>query len=113
MIATALDDLSVYLKSIGLLGDCVLFLCIFLTTFPPLPLYSTFIILAGYSFGLLEGFLVSYAAALSGAIVVYALSKTYLKSSMQVLLDKSPGFKKVVRAIERRPKLLWLIRLSP
>lgn len=32
---------------------------------------------------------------------------------MQGLLNKSKGLKKVVRAIERRPRLLYLIRLSP
>lgn len=108
-----LDSLSVYLKSQGLWGNFLLFLCIFATTFPPLPLYSTFIFLAGYSFGLLEGFIVSYAAALSGAVVVFMLSKTFLRTRMVHMLDCSPGLKKVVRAIERRPKLLFLIRLSP
>lgn len=108
-----LDSLSVYLKSQGLFGNFILFLCIFATTFPPLPLYSTFIFLAGYSFGLLEGFLVSYAAALSGAVVVFLLSKRCFKARMVHLLDCSPGLKKVVRAVERRPKLLFLIRLSP
>ena len=108
-----LDSLSVYLKSQGYFGDFILFLCIFITTFPPLPLYSTFIFLAGYSFGLVEAFLISYAAALSGAVVVFLLSKRCLKDRMISLLDASPGLKKVVRAIERRPKLLFLIRLSP
>lgn len=84
-----------------------------MTTFPPLPLYSTFIILSGYSFGLWEGFIISYAAALSGAVVVYLCSKIWLKDGMEGLLNKSQGLKKVVRAIERRPKLLYLIRLSP
>lgn len=108
-----LDSLSTYLKSQGLLGDFILYLCIFTTTFPPLPLYSTLIILSGYSFGLLKGFIISYIAALSGAIVVYLCSKIWLKNGMEGLLNKSKGLKKVVRAIERRPRLLFLIRLSP
>jgi uncharacterized membrane protein YdjX (TVP38/TMEM64 family) len=110
---TGLDALSTYLKSQGYLGDFILYLCIFITTFPPLPLYSTLIILSGYSFGLLEGFIISYTAALSGAVVVYLCSKVWLKEGMEELLNKSQGLKKVVRAIERRPRLLWLIRLSP
>lgn len=108
-----LDALSTYLKEQGYLGDFILYLCIFITTFPPLPLYSTLIILSGYSFGLLEGFIISYTAALSGAVVVYCCSKIWLKDGMEELLNKSQGLKKVVRAIERRPRLLWLIRLSP
>ena len=108
-----LDSLSTYLKAQGLFGDSILFSCIFLTTFPPLPMYSTFIFLAGYSYGLLHGFILSYLAALSGAVVVFALSKIWLEGCMCRLLDKSPSLKKVIRAVERRPKLLFLIRLSP
>ena len=107
---------------------------IFLTTFPPLPLYSTLIVLCGFSFGLLQGFIISYVAALSGAIVVFLLSRSLLKGWMVELLNKSGGLKRVsgtgkgrgskkgkanmrgrqvVRAIERRPKLLFLVRLAP
>lgn len=86
---------------------------IFITTFPPLPLYSTLIILCGFSFGLWQGFIISYIAALSGAVVVYLLSKSLLRGWMTNLLAKSGGLKKVVRAIEKRPKLLFLIRLAP
>lgn len=97
----------------GIAGRLLLGSLIFLTTFPPLPLYSTLIILCGFSFGLLQGFIISYVAALSGAIVVFLLSRSLLKGWMVELLNKSGGLKKVVRAIEKRPKLLFLVRLAP
>lgn len=113
LFSTALDALATYLKSKGLFGAAILFSCIFATCFPPLPLYSTFIILSGYSFGLLQGFLISYTAALSGAVVVYLLSRAWLKPHMERTLAQSQNFCRIVRAIERRPRLLYLIRLSP
>ncbi|PWN29144.1 hypothetical protein BDZ90DRAFT_273976 [Jaminaea rosea] len=112
-VFTALDQLSSTLQRLGTRGRLVLGSLIFLTTFPPLPLYSTLIVLCGFSFGLWQGFLISYIAALSGAVVVYLLSKTFLRSWMSGLLAKSGGLKKVVRAIEKRPSLLFLIRLAP
>jgi uncharacterized membrane protein YdjX (TVP38/TMEM64 family) len=54
-----LDMLSMWLREIGFPGFLILYLCILLTTIPPLPLYSTLIILSGYAFGTLRGFLVS------------------------------------------------------
>lgn len=87
-----LDTMSVSLAEMGLLGKTIMgafsaaehvplrrpafivltdrFFCaagllIFATTFPPLPLYSTLIILSGYAFGAWDGFVISYIAALS------------------------------------------------
>ena len=64
----ALGALSTWLKGAGALGYATLGLCIFVTTIPPLPLYSTLIILScvrrisgvlisrsGYTFGALRG----------------------------------------------------------
>lgn len=112
-VFNALNELSKTLQRLGTGGRMVLGSLIFLTTFPPLPLYSTLIVLCGYSFGLWQGFVVSYIAALSGAVAVFLLSKSFLKGWMTGLLAKSGGLKKVVRAIEKRPKLLFLIRLAP
>ncbi|MCO5584981.1 hypothetical protein L7F22_038913 [Adiantum nelumboides] len=108
-----LDRLSKYLQSLGLTGRLILGFLIFITTFPPLPLYSTLIILCGFSFGLIQGFIISYIAALSGAIIVFIMSRSLLKGWMVGLLNQSGGLKKVVRAIEKRPKLLFLVRLAP
>ncbi|PWY98395.1 hypothetical protein BCV70DRAFT_164762 [Testicularia cyperi] len=112
-VFVGLDHLSTYLQGLGLQGKVLLGSLIFLTTFPPLPLYSTLIMLCGFTFGLWDGFVISYIAAISGAIVVFVLSRSLLKDWMAGLLNKSGGLKKVVRAIEKQPKLLFLVRLAP
>ncbi|WFC97443.1 hypothetical protein MYAM1_000156 [Malassezia yamatoensis] len=109
----ALDSMSVALRRCGLAGRVVFGLIIFLTTFPPLPLYSTLVILSGFAFGMWEGFVVSYIAALLGSITVFTLSRTYLHGWMTKLLKASGGLSRVVRAIEKRPRLLFLVRLAP
>lgn len=109
----ALDNLSTHLQELGAKGRVILGALIFITTFPPLPLYSTLIVLCGFSFGLVQGFIISYIAALTGAIVVFLLSRSLLRGWMLGLLNQSGGLKKVVRAIEKRPKLLFLVRLAP
>ncbi|ETW84324.1 hypothetical protein HETIRDRAFT_313683 [Heterobasidion irregulare TC 32-1] len=108
-----LDDLSSWLKADERFGYAVLFFLIFLTTFPPLPLYSTLIILSGYTFGPWTGALISYSAALAGALVVFILSRYLFHETISRWLSCAVSVKRVVRAIEKRPKLLFLIRLAP
>ncbi|THU81831.1 hypothetical protein K435DRAFT_618766, partial [Dendrothele bispora CBS 962.96] len=108
-----LNELSHWLQADPTYGHAVLFFLIFLTTFPPLPLYSTLIVLSGYTFGAWTGALISYFAALTGALVVFLLSRLILRDSISRWLDASTTMKRVVRAIEKRPKLLFLIRLAP
>ncbi|KAI0736390.1 hypothetical protein BC629DRAFT_1301304 [Irpex lacteus] len=108
-----LDDFSHWLKSDEYLGYATIFFLIFITTFPPLPLYSTFIILSGYTFGTWTGAVISYAASLVGAVVVFGLSRTFFHGHISKWLSCTPTIKRVVRAIEKRPKLLFLIRLAP
>ncbi|KAJ3756785.1 hypothetical protein EV360DRAFT_84647 [Lentinula raphanica] len=110
---SALDELSRWLQADSTYGQAVLFFLIFLTTFPPVPLYSTLIILSGYTFGPWTGAVISYFAALSGALVVFLLSRTLLRESISRWLSSTCTLKRVVRAIEKRPKLLFLIRLAP
>jgi uncharacterized membrane protein YdjX (TVP38/TMEM64 family) len=76
---TALDRLSKHLRSLGLEGKGIFLLLILLTTIPPLPLYSTLMVLAGYTFGAWEGFVVSYVASLIGAVLVFVVSRCWLK----------------------------------
>ncbi|WFD31916.1 hypothetical protein MSPP1_002958 [Malassezia sp. CBS 17886] len=109
----ALDALSLALRHLGLLGRALFGLMIFVTTFPPFPLYSTLVVLSGFAFGMWQGFLVSYVAALSGALAVFVLSRTLLRTWMVRLLRQSGGLQRVVRAIEKRPRLLFLVRLAP
>lgn len=108
-----LDELSQWLRVDEQFGYAVLFGLIFLTTFPPFPLYSTLIILSGYTFGPWTGAIISYCAALSGALTVFILSRTFLRDSISHWLSCTIKIKRVVRAIEKRPKLLFLIRLAP
>jgi len=112
-VFTGLDRLSLHLQSLGTLGYAILFCLIFITTIPPFPLYSTLIILSGYTFGVWAGAVISYAAALSGAVVVFLLSRHYLRDGMSRLLSHTTSLKRVVRAIEKRPRLLLLIRVAP
>jgi len=90
-----------------------IFLLIFLTTIPPFPLYSTFTILSGYTFGPWTGAVISYFAALSGALTVFIMARRYFRGSINRCLSHTVTMKRVVRAIEKRPKLLFLIRLAP
>ncbi|KDQ64801.1 hypothetical protein JAAARDRAFT_28438 [Jaapia argillacea MUCL 33604] len=108
-----LDDLSHWLQTDEYYGYAVLFTLIFITCFPPVPLYSTLIILSGYTYGPWTGAIISYFAALVGALVVFVLSRSFLRSSISHWLNQTPSIKRVCRAIEKRPKLLFLIRLAP
>ncbi|KAF9569495.1 hypothetical protein CPC08DRAFT_623513 [Agrocybe pediades] len=110
---TFLDDLSLWLRADEQYGHAVMFGLIFLTTIPPIPLYSTLIILSGYTFGAWTGALISYFAALSGALTVFLVSRHVFRSAIESWLVSCTTIHRVVRAIEKRPKLLFLIRLAP
>ena len=115
----------------GTYGYTVIFLLIWITTFrefqlkplsflahphrvaAPLPLYSTFITLSGYTYGAWTGAVISYFAALSGAVCVYALCRSCFRETITSWLSKTTSIKRVVRAIEKRPKLLFMVRLAP
>lgn len=86
---------------------------IFLTTFPPIPLYSTLIVLSGYTYGAWTGAVISYCASLAGALSVFIISRTFFRPCISRWLSCTITIKRVVRAIEKRPKLLFLIRLAP
>ncbi|KAI0334740.1 hypothetical protein GY45DRAFT_1343122 [Cubamyces sp. BRFM 1775] len=108
-----LDQLSHWLQSDTYLGYAVIFALIFITTFPPVPLYSTLIILSGYTFGPWTGAIISYWASLAGALVVFTVSRTFFRASISRWLSCTVTIKRIVRAIENNPKLLFLIRLAP
>ncbi|KAJ7068115.1 hypothetical protein C8F01DRAFT_1116919 [Mycena amicta] len=112
-VFTFLDNLSVWLRADEHFGYAVLFVLIFITTFPPVPMYSTLIILAGYTFGPWSGAVISYFAALSGALAVFIISRTLLREWITRWLNSACTIKRVVRAVEKRPKLLFLVRLAP
>jgi uncharacterized membrane protein YdjX (TVP38/TMEM64 family) len=112
-VLDGLDHLSHWLRNDEHFGYAVLFCLIFITTFPPLPLYSTLITLSGYTFGPWIGAAISYCAALSGAIVVFWLSRTFLREAIGRWLSSTRALCRAVRAVERKPQLLFLVRLAP
>lgn len=67
------------LREMGYTGQAIFGFLIFLTTIPPLPLYSTLMVLSGYTFGAWEGFLISYVSSLVGAVVVFVIARTFLR----------------------------------
>jgi uncharacterized membrane protein YdjX (TVP38/TMEM64 family) len=79
----------------------------------PIPLYSTLQVLSGYTFGAWDGAVLSYFAALFGAFCVFVLSRSHFRAPINRCLSHTASLKRVVRAIEKRPKLLFLIRLAP
>ncbi|KAH8830194.1 snare associated Golgi protein-domain-containing protein [Flagelloscypha sp. PMI_526] len=96
-------------------GRWIMGALIFLTTIPPLPLYSTLIILSGYTFSWSTGAVISYISALIGAVLVFLVSRHFppLHASIQSFLNATPHLRKAVRAIEKNNRLLFLIRLAP
>jgi len=108
-----LDALSHWLQSDIYLGYAVIFSLIFITTIPPFPLYSTLIILSGYTFGPWTGLIISYWASLAGALTVFIFSRTFFRGYITRWLAATLAIKRVIRAIDKRPKLLFLIRLAP
>lgn len=79
----------------------------------PIPLYSTLIVLSGYTYGAWTGAVISYCASLAGALTVFMISRAFFRASISRWLSCTITIKRVIRAIEKRPKLLFLIRLAP
>ena len=69
--------------------------------------------MSGYTFGPWTGATISYCASLTGALTVFIISRTFFRASISKWLSSADAVKRVVRAIEKRPKLLFLIRLAP
>ncbi|OCF41944.1 hypothetical protein I317_04246 [Kwoniella heveanensis CBS 569] len=109
----ALDDLSKQLASMGHEGKAIIFILILITTIPPVPLYSTLIVLSGYTFGVWDGFVVSYAASLVGAVLVFVVSRCWLKDVITKSLANSPTSISILNILPSNPHLLLLIRIAP
>lgn len=78
-----------------------------------MPLYSTLIILSGYTFGAWTGAVLSYLASLAGAVIVFVISRAFFRQQISRWLSCTVTIKRVVRVVEKRPQLLFLIRLAP
>jgi uncharacterized membrane protein YdjX (TVP38/TMEM64 family) len=79
VLIVALDKLAVDLREMGYAGKLIFGFLIFITTIPPLPLYSTLMVLSGYTFGAWEGFVISYLSSLIGAVIVFLIARTFLR----------------------------------
>lgn len=87
---------------------------IFSSAFPPILGYGTYQTLSGFTFGFSIGFPISYFSALTGAIVCFQLSRTFLKARVARTLSKYPNLEAVVKAVEKKGfRLFLLIRFSP
>lgn len=86
-----------------------------LSSLAPLPLYSTLQVLSGYTFGVWTGSVISYFSALVGALFVFSLSRYIpsLRNAITSCMAHSRALQRVVRAISRKPSLLFLVRLAP
>ncbi|KAF7352930.1 hypothetical protein MVEN_01260300 [Mycena venus] len=117
-VFTFLDDLSVWLRADEHFGYAVLFILIFITTFPPPSSPRPDVFHANHPIWIHIRPLgrrdtLSYFAALSGALTVFLISRTLLRDSITRWLESACTIKRVVRAVEKRPKLLFLVRLAP
>lgn len=65
----ALEEFGISLRGMGGFGLVLIFCLIFISAFPPMIGYGTFLTLSGFTFGFLKGFIIAYVGALSGAIV--------------------------------------------
>lgn len=78
-----------------------------------MPLYSTLVVLSGYTFGAWTGAVLSYLASLVGAVIVFSISRAFFRQQISRWLSCAVTIKRVVRVVEKRPQLLFLIRLAP
>lgn len=75
-------------------------------------MYSTLMMLAGYTYGPITAFFISYAASLFGALVVFLIFRHFVPANVATSL-LPPSLKRVVLAIEQRPSIFLLIRVAP
>lgn len=109
----ALDELSSALAGAGLRGQAVFAALILLTTVPPLPLYSTLVVVSGYTFGALPGFALSYLASLAGAVLVFGASRAFFRPTIERSLAASPTATALLSLLHERPSLLLMVRVAP
>ncbi|CAO3654679.1 unnamed protein product [Mucor fragilis] len=110
----ALESLSDTLSSMGYSGYVLMSALIFTSAFPPVLGYGTYQTLSGFTFGFSIGFPISYFSALTGAVVCFQLSRSFIKAHVVRTLSKYPNLEAVVNAVEKKGfKLFLLIRFSP
>ncbi|KAG0086583.1 hypothetical protein BGZ93_004178 [Podila epicladia] len=109
-----LDQMAIWIKGLGHAGPPLIMIGMFLTAFPPILGYSSFVTMSGYVYGFTYGFLIAYTSALLGSVTCFYLGRKYFKKQVRTLMARKQSMKSVVKAVEKRGfKLLVLIRLAP
>ncbi|KAI4284902.1 MAG: hypothetical protein L6R35_004779 [Caloplaca aegaea] len=95
-------------------GWCILWAMTFMTAFPPLVGYSTCFTLAGFVYGLREGWLIIATATVAGSTCSFFTSRTIFSRFVHRLVANDKRFEAFSSVLKRDGlKLLIMIRLCP
>ncbi|KAL8781577.1 MAG: hypothetical protein Q9213_005927 [Squamulea squamosa] len=95
-------------------GWCILWAMTFLTAFPPLVGYSTCFTLAGFIYGLPEGWLIIATANIAGSTCSFITSRTIFSDFVHRLVAQDKRFEAFSSVLKHDGlKLLIMIRLCP
>jgi len=106
-------DFGHTIKGLGFGGVVIVVLCVFLTSFPPIPGYGILTGLSGVIYGWI-GFFPVYIGAALGAFTCFGLFRRFSFNYAQRLVDANPKASAAVRAMEAQGfKMLFFVRLAP
>ncbi|KAI4127391.1 MAG: hypothetical protein LQ338_003222 [Usnochroma carphineum] len=95
-------------------GWCILWAMTFMTAFPPIVGYSTCFTLAGFVYGLPEGWLIISTATVAGSTCSFFTSRTIFSGFVHRLVANDKRFEAFSSVLRRDGlKLLIMIRLCP
>ncbi|KAL8694067.1 MAG: hypothetical protein Q9218_001245 [Villophora microphyllina] len=95
-------------------GWCILWAMTFMTAFPPVIGYSTCFTLAGFVYGLSEGWLIIATATVAGSTCSFITSRTIFSGFVQRLVANDKRFQAFSSVLKHDGlKLLIMIRLCP
>ncbi|KAL9002879.1 MAG: hypothetical protein Q9188_004218 [Gyalolechia gomerana] len=95
-------------------GWCILWALTFMTAFPPIVGYSTCFTLAGFVYGLPEGWLIIATATVAGSTCSFFTSRTIFSGFVHRLVANDKRFEAFSSVLKRDGlKLLIMIRLCP
>ncbi|KAL8774725.1 MAG: hypothetical protein Q9209_000664 [Squamulea sp. 1 TL-2023] len=95
-------------------GWCILWAMTFMTAFPPLVGYSTCFTLAGFIYGLPEGWLIIATANIAGSTCSFITSRTIFSDFVRRLVAQDKRFEAFSSVLKHDGlKLLIMIRLCP
>ncbi|KAJ5779664.1 hypothetical protein N7457_007384 [Penicillium paradoxum] len=96
------------------LAAFILWLCVFFVSFPPLVGWSTFGTVAGFIFGVWQGWLIYASATILGSTVSFYVSRTVLSGFVHRLMERDKRFAALALTLKYDGlKLLCMIRLCP